>query len=293
MSLLKVESKLVFVTLFSFAWAIQSALSKAASNYGAYWSTFTYQTLFVAALSAFFYIVFTKKKFLKYITLPNIILLSMVGFIGTGVAFASMYYGLELSTVGNFGFLIKTTTFFTVILGAISIKEEKLTVIKTTLLFLLMIGAFLISTKGNSFYPKVGDFFIILAAFLLSGASVVIKKFMTGNCPSEVITISRTFFGGVLLTLYSLLFDKENVFAIQTPIALVLSTGFFLFLLFFFLYKTLEVASVSYLTMHSMSMSLFTLVFGLIFFKETFNMIQFLGGGIIIISVILISKSKI
>jgi len=45
MSFLKVESKLVFVTLFSIAWAIQSALSKVASNYGAYWSTFTYQTL--------------------------------------------------------------------------------------------------------------------------------------------------------------------------------------------------------------------------------------------------------
>lgn len=293
MSFLKVESKLVFVTLFSIAWAIQSALSKAASNYGAYWSTFTYQTLFVAALFSFLYILLTKKNFLKYITLSNIIILSMIGFIGTGGAFASMYYGLELSTVGNFGFLIKTTTFFTVILGAISIKEEKLTIIKMTLLSLLMIGAFLISTKGNSFSPKVGDLFILLAAFLLSGASVVIKKFITGNCPSEVITIFRTFFGGVILALYSLIFDKENVFTIQTPITLFLSTGFFLFLLFFFLYKTLEVASVSYLTMHSMSMSLFTLVFGLIFFKESFNIIQFLGGGIIIISVILISKSKI
>jgi len=293
MSFLKVESKLVFVTLFSIAWAIQSALSKVASNYGAYWSTFTYQTLFVASLFSFFYILFTKKKFLKYITLSNIIILSIVGFIGTGGAFASMYYGLELSTVGNFGFLIKTTTFFTVILGAISIKEEKLTITKMTLLSLLMIGAFLISTKGDSFSPKVGDLFIILAAFLLSGASVVIKKFITGNCPPEVITIFRTLFGGVILALYSLIFDKENVFTIQTPITLFLSAGFFLFLLFFFLYKTLEVASVSYLTMHSMSMSLFTLVFGLIFFKESFNIIQLLGGGIIIISVILISKSRI
>jgi drug/metabolite transporter (DMT)-like permease len=227
MSFLKIESRLVFVTLFSIAWAIQSALSKAASNYGAYWSTFTYQTLFVATLSSFFYILFTKKKFLKYSTLPNIIILSMIGFIGTGGVFASMYYGLELSTVGNFGFLIKTTTFFTVILGAISIKEEKLTIGKMTLLSLLMIGAFLISTKGNSFSPKVGDLFIILAAFLLSGASVVIKKFVTGNCPSEVITVFRTFFGGVVLVLYSLVFDKENVFTIQTPITLLLGTGFF------------------------------------------------------------------
>lgn len=177
---------LVYVTLFSLTWAIQTLIYKIAVNKGIEPLAFSYQTLLGAAFILFIYIVSTDAKGLTNIRTRSLPKLAAVGILGSGVGTLLSFYGLKYSTSINFGFLIKSTVIFSVLLAFLFLRE-KITLEKVGLMILLLVGAYLISTKGQTLYPRPSDGIILAAAFFISCANVMARPLLY-EYPAEVVT---------------------------------------------------------------------------------------------------------
>ena len=280
---------LIYVTLFSLSWAIETIIGKFAINKGIEPLVFAYQILFGAVFILLIYIVITDSKKLKSIKLKTLPKLAIPGIIGSGLGNIATFYGLLYSTSINYGFLIKTTVIFTVVLAFIFLKE-KITAEKSFFIFLLLIGAYLISTKGQLIYPAWGDLLILLSAFFYSARSVMSKPLLK-IYSVEIVTLFGTLAGG--LTIFILApFIVPNFYQISNPL-IIFFGSLFLFLTVFFMNKTIQTTGVSYLAMMSMMYSVFVVILGYMILDETMNIIQWAGGLLIITSVVLIQKSNI
>ena len=123
---------LLYVTTFSLVWAIQTIINKFAVNKGLDPMLFSFQTLIGAGFFLLIYVTFTQFKELKKIkkaSTKELVLIVLVGVLASGLATLSTFYGLKYSTSINYGFLVKTTVVFSVLLAAIFLKE-KLTIKK-------------------------------------------------------------------------------------------------------------------------------------------------------------------
>jgi len=161
---------------------------------------------------------------------------------------------------------------------------------KAVLVLLLLFGAYLISTKGQGFYPQFGDIIIVCAAFFSVIANILAKKIMKENS-HLIVSIYRAVFGGLII-LIIIPFFIQNWYIIQDP-TLLIARSIFSFLTILFLNKTIQETTVSYASMMSMMYSVFVAIFGFMFLRETMNLFQIIGAIIIIVSSILIQKSKI
>ena len=94
---------LIYVTLFSLAWAIQTLINKIAINKNIDPIPFSYQTLFGAAIILFIYISLTRFDDFKRIKKESIPKLAIIGILGNGIATLLTFYGLKYSTSINFG----------------------------------------------------------------------------------------------------------------------------------------------------------------------------------------------
>jgi len=282
------QKGLLYVTLFSLTWAIQTIITKIAVNKGIEPLSFAYQTLFGAALILFLYIVLFKKNSFKKIAIKDLPKLAGIGIIGSGIGNILGFYGLKYSTSVNFGFLIKSTIVFSVILAWLFLKE-KITAKKVFFIIMLLVGAYFISTKGQLINPQIGDLIILASAFCLSSANVMSKPLLGANS-AEIVTLFRTFFGGLIILLIVPFIAPD--FYIITDIPLSIAMSFFVFLTILFLNRTIEATNISYMTTMSMMFSLFVVILSYFILGETLNGPQAIGGLLIILSVILIQKCR-
>lgn len=282
------QKGLIYVTLFSLAWAIQTIITKIAVDKGIEPLSFAYQSLFGAALILFIYVVLFRKDDFKKIQKKALPKLVGVGIIGSGLGTLLTFYGLKYSTSINFGFIIKSTVVFSVILAWIFLKERMNTK-KLLLILILLIGAYFISTKGQIITPKIGDLIILAAALCLSGANVMAKPLFVSH-PVEIVTLSRTIFGGLIILLFVPFIAPDFYLIADIPLFVMMS--FFVFSTLFFLNKTIETTDVSYMTMMSMMFSVFVVILSYLILGETLSIAQVIGGLLIILSAIFIQKSR-
>lgn len=291
--------RLLLVTAFSFIWAALVIVDKYALNIGIDPLPFAYQRLLVASAISILPILAlyankTSKKrssirSIKSLKKQDILRLSSVGMIGGGLGAIAMFYGLKYSTTTNYGFLIKTTVIFSILLAYIFLKED-LTKKKAICTVALLLGAYLISTGGKTLIPHFGDTIILLAALFYSGANVIAKPLLKLHSP-EMNTAFRSFFGALIILVFSL-FTIPSFYIIQDA-KLVIITGILAFLTIYILNKLLEISSISYTTSMSMLFSIFTATMGHFAFGETMNTIQIAGAFLILASVLMIHNSKI
>lgn len=291
---MKIKTKrLLLVTVFSFTWAALVIVDKYALNIGIDPLPFAYQRLLVASAISILPILALKthgkKSSIKSLKKQDILRLSSVGMIGGGLGAIAMFYGLKYSTSTNYGFLVKTTVVFSILLAYIFLKEE-ITTKKISCAVALLLGAYLISTGGKTLIPHLGDAIILLAAFLYASANVIAKPLLKLHNP-EINTAFRSFFGALIILIFSSL--TVPAFYIIQDAQLVLVTGILAFLTIYLLNKLLEISSVSYTTSMSMLFSIFTATMGHFAFGETMNMIQIAGACLIITSVLIIHNSEI
>lgn len=146
----------------------------------------------------FFYNLILRKKDLKKVKPNHLKRLVAIG-LTVGVAYVTGFYGLKLSTLINYGFLIKSTLFFTILLAYLFLKE-KFSKGKTILLITFALGAYFLSTGGKTIVPKLGDLLTLLTAFCYSSA-LIITKALTKKIHSDIVSLGRVGFAlAVLLT---------------------------------------------------------------------------------------------
>jgi len=263
-------------------------LNKLALNQGIVPLSYTIQTAFVSVIIINSYLLFSKKW--QGINLSKKIHANLIGMgFFVGIAYILGTYGLLYSTSINYGFLIKSTLVFIILLAWVFLKE-RLTKEKLLLLFLFVIGAYLISTAGKALVPQLGDLLILGSAFCFSCA-IVIAKPLTKHVKPEIL-------GGYRLTIsFIFLIPLIPIFGLDTFIVKealnVLIVGISIAVLAIYINKTISVSSASYLTMMSMMVPVIVAILGYTFLHEPVNLAQFIGGILIILSGILVHKYHI
>jgi len=285
---MKIEKKLIYVSLMSVFWSLVIVFNKNALNKGAVPLPFTLQTTMTSAMILLFYTFILKTKEIKKVKKHHLKFIILIGLFAA-VAYSSGTYGLTLSTSINYGFLIKTTLVFTTLLAFLFLKEP-INIKKIALIFTLLLGAYLITTGGALIIPRTGDVFIVLAAFCLSLA-VIIQKPIVMELDPDVVTTIRAIFSSIFLLMIIPLISS-NPFMVNDIKDMIFVSSFSA-LTVIFLSKTISVATASYMTMMTMMTPILVSVIGYFWLGESMNIIQILGGTLIIISGILIQKHEI
>jgi drug/metabolite transporter (DMT)-like permease len=225
--------------------------------------------------------------------------------IQSGLGTCLSIIGIALTDAINAGFLVKLAT-VTTILFAWLILKEKLSSQKVAIVFVMLFGAYLLTTKGQSLLPNVGDFFILGACICWSLGNVLVRKVLKmQSVRADVVTIQKPLASlpvfSVLIGLSafypSMLGNLKTVLHCCTfsPVSIpyAVGSGVCLALAWIYLYRTLHVATASYMTLMSMITPLIVSVLAMVFLDEKLIWIQAVGGGLIILSGVAIYFSDI
>jgi drug/metabolite transporter (DMT)-like permease len=213
--------------------------------------------------------------------------------------------GIALTDAINAGFLVKLAT-VTTILFAWLLLNENLSKLKIVVVFVMLFGAYLLTTKGQSLLPKIGDLFILGACVCWSLGNVMVRKILRSQTvQADVVTMQKpvaslpVFLALVGVSLYypGLLGNLNNVLECCTfsskYIFYALGSGIFLALAWIYLFRTLKVATASYMTLMSMSTPIIVSVLAVVFLNEHLVWIQIIGAGMILLSGVTIYISDI
>ena len=213
--------------------------------------------------------------------------------------------GIALTDAINAGFLVKMAT-VTTILFAWLILKENLSKLKILVVFVMLFGAYLLTTKGQSLLPRVGDLFILGACICWSLGNVLVRKALrTQAVNADVVTIQKPLASlPVFLVLVAIsLFSPDLLGSLQpvlkccsfspTYLPYTIGSGLCLGLAWIYLYRTLHVATASYMTLMSMVTPIIVSLLAVVFLDEKLILIQIIGGGLIVLSGVAIYFSDI
>ncbi len=275
----------LYVFLMSLAWALNvvvagysiAELKVNAFIYGG-------QTLLTAAVLFVISILLKNKNTSKLkINVKDIVWMLLLGVLANGVGNYFGLQGIENSPT-NYAFLVKSSIVFSITLEII-IGQQEFSLPRVLLGVILLMGAYLISTNGSFIIPKNEDAYTLVAAACFGSVSVLSKTINKRNSP-EYMALFRSLAGGIVLFGIAF-FLGENV--VRTKyIEWGILGGVLVFLLFWFLYKTLEIKSASYLSMMSMMFSVIVAALQYFIFNITLGVWQIVGAIIILFAVILL-----
>jgi drug/metabolite transporter (DMT)-like permease len=205
--------------------------------------------------------------------------------------------GIALTEAINAGFLVKVAT-VTTILFAWLLLDENMSGFKIAIVFMMLFGAYLLTTKGQSLLPQVGDFFILGACVCWSLGNVLVRKILrTKSVHADVVTIQKPLASlpaflilvGVASSFLPVMSgDLKDVLTCCTfslaYLPYAVGSGFCLAIAWIYLYRTLDVATASYMTLMSMATPVIVSVLALVFLEERLVGVQIVGGGLIILS---------
>ncbi len=222
---------------------------------------------------------------------------------GLGTFFSLI--GIALTAAINAGFLVKLAT-VTTILFAWIILHERMTPLKLVTVFVMLFGAYLLTTKGQALLPRVGDLFILGACFCWSLGNVLVRRILRAQPVNpDVVTLQKPISGLLILLLLvagtlayaEITGRQEPIFRCCTLspwyIPYVFAAGICLAGAWFYLNRTLKVATASYMTLMSMLTPVLVAFLAILFLGETLVWVQAIGATLIILSGTAISFSDI
>lgn len=293
------RSALFNIMMFSGFWALQIFFTKLAFNSGA--RVLSYQLLSILIALGFLAILVLPKYASEakdfFSRQPRLFWnLFLANGIQSGLGTSLSIIGISLTSAINAGFLVKLAT-VTTILFAWLILKERLTVIKVLMVVSMISGAYLLTTRGEVLLPRIGDLFILGACVCWSLGNVLVRKSLTTQpIRVEIVTLQKPIAGlpmililvGLAVWVPGIYGDLQPIMACcQMPlmgVAYAVGNGFLLAMTWTYLNNTLGISSASYMTMMSMMTPVIVSVLAMIFLRETLELIQIVGAGMIIIS---------
>lgn len=294
--------------MFSLFWAFQIFFAKLGFVAGA--NVLPFQVgMVVAALFTLVVLILPKsgpelRKLYKFH--PSIFWrLYFANILQAGLGTCLSIIGIALTDAINAGFLVKLAT-ITTILFAWLILNENISGLKVIIVFVMLFGAYLLTTKGQTLLPKVGDLIILGACVCWSLGNVMVRKILiTQRVNADVVTMQKPMAGLPVV----LLLAGISVYSPSLPGSLkvvlnccsfapaylpyVAGAGLCLGLAWIYLYRTLHVATASYMTLMSMATPIIVSLLAIIFLKERLVWIQIIGAGMIILAGVTIYVSDI
>ncbi|HSF82136.1 MAG TPA: DMT family transporter [Anaerolineales bacterium] len=225
--------------------------------------------------------------------------------IQSGLGTCLSIIGIALTEAINAGFLVKMAT-VTTILFAWLLLRERLSGLKIMLVFTMLLGAYLLTTKGQNLLPRTGDLLILAACFCWSLGNVLVRKILkTRAVSADTVTMQKPV---ASLPVYAALVGLSVFYPARlgslgpvlqcctfsaATLPYAIGSGFCLALAWIYLYRTLHLATASYMTLMSMVTPILVSVLAMAFLDERLAGIQVLGAGLIILSGALVSLSDI
>ncbi len=294
-----ITSPLFNVLMFSAFWAVQIFVAKLGFLAGA--MILPFQIVLILTATATLALLLLPKSGQKLGQLfkyrPDLFWkLFLANGIQAGLGTSLSIVGIALTDAINAGFLVKLATVTTIFFAWILLKE-KLSGLKVAVVIMMLLGAYLLTTKGQSILPRVGDFFIIGACVCWSLGNVMVRKFMKSQTVNaDVVTMQKPVAGlPVFLTLIAvsvffpdLLGNLDELLKCCSfpPIFIpyAIGSGICLAMAWIYLYRTLHIATASYMTLMSMVTPIIVSALALIFLDERLILIQIVGAGLIVLS---------
>lgn len=224
---------------------------------------------------------------LKRTDMEILIAMGLISTFGVGI---TEIFALKYTPAATYSFLIRFLVVFTVIFAAIWLKET-ITKKKIILVSLILAGAFFLTGNGALPILTIGVFFTLLEAALIAFGNNVLGKISTNRMDANLAAVGM-FTVGLLPTALLALFNHATALP-SAPVILVASITCLSIILTTTRFQAYKHASATYVTMIMSFTPVFVSILAFFFLRETLTLMQLLGGGLIVLSGILVEKLKI
>jgi drug/metabolite transporter (DMT)-like permease len=273
---LKADLTLLFVTII---WGSAFAVMRVAAGHGSVFFLNGLRFLLGAILLLPF------ASFRKAFRRDSLVYVGLAGF-ALYVAIGLQQAGLVTTTAGNGGFI---TSLYVVIVPLVFwiIWKERPTLLAGVAVLMAILGAFLLST-GGSFRVQSGDVLIFIGSFFWAMHVVVVSK-MQGRMEAFPFALGQFVVCGALNLLTGLFSEHPAQADMLALIPAILYTGIFSIGIGF----TLQVFAQKHTPANDAALimsleSVFAVLFGWLFLRETLLPIQVAGCIMILAAVILV-----
>jgi drug/metabolite transporter (DMT)-like permease len=273
----------ITILLASIMWAIEPILAKISYENSDFLHTSAIRAI-VAALTAFLYIVLTRKSPLK-VTRKQLSPLIYIAIVGTLVADFMYFFALSQVPVINAVILGHMQPIFIIAFGFFLLKSDTLSKFDYLGISLIVTTR----TMENLFafkFGTLGDLIVLSATIAWATSAIVMKKYLTAMNPS-VITFYRFFFPALIFTMYLGLTSSliiANIY--QVFIGVIIGIGT---ILYYEGLKRLKAAQVSGL---ELSTPFFAAILAALFLNEFITSMQIIGIALLFVGVYFISKKE-
>jgi drug/metabolite transporter (DMT)-like permease len=279
----------VTILLASIMWAIEPILAKISYENSDFLHTSAIRAI-VAALTAFLYIVLTRKSPLK-VTRQQLSPLIYIAIVGTLVADFMYFFALSQVPVINAVILGHMQPIFIIAFGFFLLKSDTLTKFDYLGISLMIIAGLLVTTRTieNLFafrFGTLGDLIVLSATIAWATSAIVMKKYLTAM-NAGVITFYRFFFPALIFTMYLGLTSSliiANIY--QVFIGVIIGIGT---ILYYEGLKRLKAVQVSGL---ELSTPFFAAILAFLFLNEFITGMQIIGIALLFVGVYFISKKE-
>jgi len=279
----------LIILLASIMWAIEPILAKISFENSDFLHTSAIRAM-VAALTAFIYIVLTRKAPLK-VTGQQLSPLIYIALVGTLIADFMYFVALSQIPVINAVIIGHMQPIFIIVFGFFLLKTDTLTKFDYLGIALMIFSGFLVTTQTveNLFalrFGTMGDLIVLSATIAWATSAIVMKKYLT-MMDAGVITFYRFFFPSLLFTTYLGLTSSlfiANIY--QVCIGVIIGIGT---ILYYEGLKRLKAAQVSGL---ELSTPFFAAILAFLFLNEIATSMQIIGIALLFGGVYLISKKE-
>jgi drug/metabolite transporter (DMT)-like permease len=279
----------VTILLASIMWAIEPIFAKLSYGNSDFLHTSAIRAI-VAALTAFLYIVLTRKSPLK-VTRQQLSPLIYIAIVGTLVADFMYFFALSQVPVINAVILGHMQPIFIIALGFFLLKSDTLTKFDYLGISLMIIAGLLVTTRTveNLFafkFGTLGDLIVLSATIAWATSAIVMKKYLIAMS-AGVITFYRFFFPALIFTMYLGLTSSliiANIY--QVLIGVIIGIGT---VLYYEGLKRLKAAQVSGL---ELSTPFFAAILAFLFLNEFITSMQIVGIALLFVGVYFISKKE-
>ena len=273
----------------SIMWAIEPILAKLSYETSNFLNTSAIRAI-VAALTAFIYIVFTRKSPLQ-VTKQQLSPLIYIALVGTLFADFMYFFALSQIPVVNAVVIGHMQPIFIIAFGFFLLKTDTLTKIDYLGIALMILSGLLVTTRTleNLFALKfgtIGDLIVLSATIAWATSAIVMKKYLTGM-DAGVITFYRFFFPALIFATYLGMTSSliiTNIY--QACIGVIIGIGT---ILYYEGLKRLKAAQVSGL---ELSTPFFAAILAFLFLSEFITIMQIIGILLLLGGVYLISKKE-
>lgn len=278
------------ILLASVMWAIEPILAKLSYDTSDFLQTSAIRAM-VAALTAFFYLILTRKSAFR-VTKQQLSPLIYIALVGTLVADFMYFVALSQIPVINAVIIGHMQPIFIIAFGFFLLKSDSLKKVDYLGICLLIISGLLVTTGTIENllalrFGTIGDLIVLSATIAWATSAIVMKKYLT-SLDAGAITFYRFFFPSLLFIAYLGLTSSlfiANIY--QVCIGVIIGIGT---ILYYEGLKRLKAAQVAGL---ELSTPFFAAILAIFFLGELITIMQIIGIGVLFGGVYLISKKEL